>query len=105
MRQEVEGKGMAGAVVTIWMPGFACSAIFYYLLYRDLEATPWRIVAALFWPVGIPVDFIFYDRRWPQRLLITAKQANRPSRQRRRRKRQQVKVDYYKNPPKLGGWR
>lgn len=98
---------MAGdTVYLLWVIGFAVASIGYYACYRDAEISVLRAIAALAWPVGIPIDFIVCDRRWPQRVLIVVKSSNRPSRQtRKRRRRQPVMPDFYNNPPKLGGWR
>lgn len=91
-----EGSEMAGVFYIVWILGFAVAAIGYYCLYRDKGATPLRIVAALTWPIAIPIDFVFCDRRWPQRLLSTYREWS------------SVKIAPQKlwdKPPKLGSWR
>lgn len=80
---------MVGLLVLVWLAGFTAAGVGYYAFYRVKEPNFYRCVAAFFWPIGVPVDFIFYDRpSW------------------RKAKRQQREVrDYYNNPPKLGEWR
>ena len=39
-----------------WFIGFLFSGVFYYATYRRVPPSFWRAVAAMFWPVGIPLD-------------------------------------------------
>ena len=54
---------LAAIAGTLWLVGFIVSCLGYYYHYRNLEPTFWRVVAAIFWPIGIPLDVLYRRRR------------------------------------------
>ena len=50
------------AVFVLWMIGFGYAGLIYYADRRGLGPNLWRIAAAVVWPIGIPIDFLFIDK-------------------------------------------
>jgi hypothetical protein len=50
------------AVLVLWVLGFLCAGVVYYGDRRGLGPSLWRGLAAAFWPIGIPIDFLFVDK-------------------------------------------
>lgn len=55
-------QGLILILGPLWLCGLAVACFGYYLNHLRLPPTPWRIVAAIFWPVGIPLDYVYRRR-------------------------------------------
>jgi len=52
-----------GLIAVVWIIGFGVSGVGYYGAYLKLHPNFWRGAAAVFWPVGIPLDYALRLRR------------------------------------------
>ena len=57
------------ALYALWVVGFFAAGCGYYHAYREAWPSFGRVIAAMFWPIGIPLDYVFIVRRWPQKMF------------------------------------